>query len=81
MLILGNLNYINSFLSVKLLILWYKNHKIFEIIFRMSYFHILQVSLDDQIKQVGDEYQINIPTSRFLEYNVVPLIRPLNSVL
>jgi len=34
----------------------------------MSYFHILQVSLDDQIKQVGDEYQINIPTSRFLEY-------------
>lgn len=34
----------------------------------MSYFHILQVSIDDQIKQVGDEYQINIPTSRFLEY-------------
>ena len=34
----------------------------------MSYFHILQVSLDDQIKKVGAEYQINIPTSRFLEY-------------
>ena len=34
----------------------------------MSYFHILQVSIDSQIKSVGEDYQINIPTSRFLEY-------------
>ena len=34
----------------------------------MSYFHILQVSTDIQIESVGDEYKINIPTSRFLEY-------------
>lgn len=34
----------------------------------MSYFHILQVSTGIQIESVGDEYQINIPTSRFLEY-------------
>lgn len=34
----------------------------------MSYFHILQVSTELQIEPVGDEYQINIPTSRFLEY-------------
>ena len=32
----------------------------------MSYFHILQVSIDSQIKSVGEDYQINIPTSRFL---------------
>lgn len=34
----------------------------------MSYFHILQVSIPDQIKLIGEDYQISIPASRFLEY-------------
>lgn len=34
----------------------------------MSYFHILQVSFESQIKPIEDKYEIMIPTSRFLEF-------------